>query len=47
MRREPMCIRPGDPGTRAGCEWLRKNADEFLRIDVFGEDAGLDGAEEL
>ena len=44
-----MCIRPGYPGTRAGCERLRKKADEFPRIDVFGEGvrARLDDAEEL
>ena len=44
-----MRIRPGYPGTRAGCKRLRKKADEFLRVDVFGEGvrAGLDEAEEL
>jgi len=44
-----MRIRPGYPGTRAGCERLLEKADEFVRVDEFGEGvrAGLDEAEEL
>lgn len=44
-----MRIRPGYPRTRAGCERLREEADELIRVDEFGEGvrAGLDEAEEL
>jgi hypothetical protein len=42
-----ICL--GNPRTRALCEWLGKETDELVRIDIFREGVGarLDQLEKL